>query len=62
MRDLRTAATTADVPFFVKQLGAVWSQEAGHGRSHGGEIDGFPEDLRIRQMPTAESALQLRAS
>jgi protein gp37 len=37
---------------FVKQLGAGWASENGHGRSHGGDWDLWPEDLRIRDFAT----------
>lgn len=52
-RDIRKRCNAASVPVFVKQLGSVWSLEHGHGRSHGGEWDLWPADLRVRKMPAA---------
>jgi protein gp37 len=51
VRDIRDRCTGRGVPFFVKQL------------SSGGpkaikDIDRFPEDLRIREMPNAERQAQ----
>ena len=37
---------------FVKQLGAGWAAKNGHGRSHGGDWDLWPDDLRIRDFVT----------
>jgi protein gp37 len=51
VRDLREQCTESNVAFFVKQLGTGWSLAAGHGRSHGGEPEVWPADLRVRQMP-----------
>lgn len=60
VRDIRDRCAGARVSLFVKQLGAVWSRNAGLGNGHGGDIDTFPEDLQVREMPSQESALQLR--
>ena len=35
---------------FVKQLGSRWARGTG-GDSHGGDMDLWPEDLRIREFP-----------
>lgn len=51
LRELREACLASDVSYFVKQLGTAWSLENGHGHTHGGNWDLWPEDLRIRQMP-----------
>jgi protein gp37 len=61
VRDIRDRCGAAGVSLFVKQLGTVWSRQAGLGNSHGSDIAVFPRDLRIREMPTRESTLQLRA-
>jgi protein gp37 len=36
---------------FVKQLGTVWSAANGHGRTHGGDPEQWPADLRVREFP-----------
>lgn len=51
VRDLQARCAESSVAFFVKQLGAEWSLAGGHGRSHGGEPEYWPADLRVRQMP-----------
>jgi protein gp37 len=53
LRGIRDRCRDADVPLFVKQLGTVWSIENGHGRTHGGQWDLWPADLRIRDWPHA---------
>jgi protein gp37 len=45
----------ADVPVFVKQLGTHISKEMKLGDRHGGNIDEFPEHLRIREFPKIKS-------
>lgn len=49
--DLRDRCSAAGVAFFVKQLGTAWAIETGRGRTHGGDWDQWPEDLRVREMP-----------
>jgi len=51
VRSIRDRCHEAEVDLFVKQLGTAWAAEHGHGRSHGGEMEQWPEDLRVRQMP-----------
>lgn len=51
-RDIRDACARSGTAVFVKQLGTVWSVSEGHGRTHGGEWDLWPPDLRVRDMPT----------
>lgn len=41
----------ANVPVFVKQMGTWLSKQLGMSDRHGGNIDEFPERLRIRQFP-----------
>ncbi|MEW6475252.1 MAG: phage Gp37/Gp68 family protein [Actinomycetota bacterium] len=53
-RDLRDRCAAAGVAFFVKQLGTTWSLVEGHGRTHGGEWERWPGDLRVRQMPVGD--------
>lgn len=50
-RDLVRQCQEADVPVFVKQLGAVWAKENRADHKKGGDMHEWPEDLRIRQMP-----------
>lgn len=41
----------AGIPVFVKQLGSVWAR-AQHAKDwHGGDIDEWPEGLRVREFP-----------
>ena len=42
-RDIRNQCVSAGVPFFMKQLG-------GKGNKHE-DMEDFPEDLRIRELP-----------
>lgn len=51
VRGIQRKCAEAEVDVFVKQLGTVWSVGAGHGRSHGGDIETWPIDLRVRQLP-----------
>jgi len=54
-RDLCDQCDAAGVPVFVKQLGAVWARE--HGTDpKGGDWSTWPQDLRVRQFPTARAA------
>jgi len=41
----------ADIPVFVKQLGAYLSKELFLKDRHGGDINEWPEYLRVREMP-----------
>lgn len=45
---------SAGVAVFVKQMGERWARETGtHGQdAHGGTPELWPEDLRVREMPT----------
>jgi protein gp37 len=54
IRSIRDQCARTDTDLFVKQLGSVWARENGH-RGKGNDMAGWPEDLRIRQMP--ESAV-----
>jgi len=42
----------AEVPVFVKQLGTHLAKQMKLKDSHGGDINEFPEDLRIREFPS----------
>lgn len=54
-RDIVEQCRRARVPVFVKQLGSRWA-----GRSErdlkGGDVDRFPGDLQVRQMPARVAA------
>jgi protein gp37 len=54
VRDIRDQCDDAGIHLFVKQLGTAWSIDNGHGRSHGGEIESWPADLRVRRLPDDE--------
>jgi protein gp37 len=54
LRDLRDRCEDAGTALFVKQLGTAWSMDNGFGRSHGGAIEVWPKDVRIRQMPSSD--------
>lgn len=41
----------AGIPVFVKQLGTYLSKELKLSDRHGGDIDEFPEHLKIREFP-----------
>ena len=49
--DILRQAQAADVPVFVKQLGAVWARQNGARHQKGGEPVEWPEHLRVRAMP-----------
>lgn len=52
-RDLRDQCAMAGIPFFMKQLGknpVGWTTQ----HQKGGDIEEFPDDLRIRQFPVVK--------
>lgn len=51
VRHLQSRCREAQVAFFAKQLGTAWSIDRGYGRTHGGDWELWPKDLRVRQMP-----------
>jgi protein gp37 len=51
VRHLQSHCREAQVAFFAKQLGTAWSIDRGYGRTHGGDWELWPKDLRVRQMP-----------
>lgn len=53
--DIVDACTAAGVAVFVKQLGSVWSQRAGLGRTKGNDSAHWPGALNIRQFPLTNS-------
>lgn len=50
-RSLLAQCWEAQVPVFVKQLGRAWAQEQRVRDLHGGTMDDWPGDLRIREFP-----------
>lgn len=40
-----------DVPVFVKQLGSVWAKQTKSSHPKGGDMNEWPEVLRVRQYP-----------
>jgi protein gp37 len=50
VRDLIGQCREAGTAVFVKQLGSRWARGKG-GDSHGGDMDLWPEELRIREFP-----------
>jgi protein gp37 len=56
VRDLIARCRETGTAVFVKQLGTQWARENG-GNDKGGDIDAFPEDLRVRQFPVAAEAV-----
>jgi hypothetical protein len=64
-RSILKQCKDAAVPCFMKQLGANPHQSSADAErfgsivnlkdSHGGDIDEFPEDLRVREIPTVPS-------
>ena len=51
VRDIRDQCQAANVPLFIKQLGSIWAKKNGAHHKKGGDIEEWPEDLRIRQTP-----------
>ncbi len=52
-RDIRDQCQEAGVPLFVKQLGSRYHPR-GHRDLHGADMQFWPADLRIRQMPSGD--------
>ena len=49
-RELRDRCAAAGTAFFLKQLGSFWARERGlRGKAH--DINDWPDDLRVRDMP-----------
>jgi hypothetical protein len=51
IRDIVEQCADANVPCFVKQLGADWAQQANASHKKGGNPAEWPSDLRVRQVP-----------
>lgn len=50
-RDLLAVCHDTTAAPFVKQLGAVWAREHGARDHHGGAMEEWPADLRVREYP-----------
>lgn len=52
-RDLRDRCAAAGTKFFMKQAGELWAMEQGvHATDrHGVDMENWPEDLRVQEMP-----------
>jgi protein gp37 len=69
MRSLVEQCQSAWAAPFVKQLGAAWAKDLfvggksvfSQGDRKGGNWDHWPEDLRVREFPIVESALEVSA-
>ena len=53
VRDLIARCRDAGAAVFVKQLGTAWAREHGAGSKKGGDWAAWPDDLRIRNYPSA---------
>lgn len=51
IRDIVEQCADANVPCFVKQLGAAWAKQANASHEKGGDPTEWPSDLRVRQAP-----------
>jgi protein gp37 len=54
-RSLRDECRTYGVAFFMKQLGTVYAKQHGLADWKGGNMEEFPEDLRIREFPASSA-------
>lgn len=50
VRSIQEACRRAGTAFFCKQMGSAWSRSNGL-KSKGGDMEKWPEDLRVRQFP-----------
>jgi hypothetical protein len=48
------------IPVFVKQMGTYLSKEMKMSDRHGGNIDEFPEQLKLRQFPMTARTIAFR--
>ena len=51
IRSLQDQCRQARIAFFVKQLGSIWSRQAGAASPKGGDPGEWPAELRIREFP-----------
>jgi protein gp37 len=57
--DIVDQCKTAGVPVFVKQMGSVWAKANRSADSKGGDMAGWPEPLRVQELPVAALTLSL---
>lgn len=57
IRDLIEEYKDQDVAIFVKQLGTRWEMEQAGTRGKGEEMEGWPEELKLRRYPEAADYL-----
>lgn len=50
-RDIIAACQERKIPVFVKQLGSVWAKAVRSSNSKGQNMNDWPQDLRVREMP-----------
>jgi protein gp37 len=51
VRELRDRCLELDIAFHLKQMGSQWAMKNNSQDTKGGDIDEFPDDLKIRQFP-----------
>jgi protein gp37 len=51
IQDIVDTCKAAGTPVFVKQLGTFLSKQLKHKDRHGGDIEEFPESLKVREFP-----------
>lgn len=49
--ELKAQAASRKIPFFVKQLGALWASQNNATHSKGGDINEWPTELQVREFP-----------
>jgi protein gp37 len=54
IREIVEQCADANVPRFVKQLGANWAKQANASNKKGGNPTEWPSDLKVRQVPLLE--------
>lgn len=59
IRKIMADCKHAGVPVFVKQMGTHLSKELQLSDRHGGVMEEWPEDLRVREFPSSEQLLKL---
>lgn len=60
MLDIMDQCRDFGIPVFVKQMGTHLAKEMGMKDRHGGNIDEFPDALRVRDFPTESIGSKIR--
>jgi protein gp37 len=60
IQDIITQCKMYGIPVFVKQMGTYLSKEMKMSDRHGGNIDEFPEQLKLRQFPMTARTIAFR--